>query len=99
MPNYKNICPCVSAKYGAPMGRPQRVGTLAGLKLRPLPMDGEGYDRGGAYWGIRPRGERIYVAYHTDGTTWLSYAARSLADAARQVLGDYPEATIKNIKG
>lgn len=62
----------VDARYGAPMGRPNRNtytdrrGNLmcltvnehaAPFQLRRVRLDNGGYDRGGAYWGL---GEPLY---------------------------------------
>lgn len=56
----------VGNKYGAPMGRPTVDGGYTLLdnarpvSLRAVRVDSGGYDQGGAYWGIRPRGTRLY---------------------------------------
>lgn len=95
MPQYQYICPTVSCKYGAPMGRASKVGTIHGLRLRLLPMAGDGYDVGGAYWGLRLNGERIYVAYSKDKTTYLTFDAKSLLDAMRQLRDAVPGCTLQ----
>ena len=67
-----NPTPPVSGKYGAPLGRPSsntyidKKGRTFEITATPdakpfrlirCPLDGGGYDRGGAYWGI---GQPLY---------------------------------------
>jgi len=67
-----NPTPRVDCKYGAPMGRASRntytdaqghtFELTVNADARPFylvkcPLDGGGYDRGGAYWGL---GEPLY---------------------------------------
>lgn len=62
-------CVRVDGRCGAPMGRAD-YGELSGLvRIRHVPLP-DGYDRGGAYWGGRRRGERLYVAYTADAAEW-----------------------------
>jgi hypothetical protein len=54
--------PDVSSKYGAPMGRASHNAYTVTDDARPMyltrvRLNGGGYDRGGAYWGI---GEGLY---------------------------------------
>lgn len=47
----------VNSQYGAPMGRRNldlegKVGDVK-MYLEVVPLDSGGYDRGGAYWGLR----------------------------------------------
>lgn len=63
-----NPTPKVNCQFGAPMGRPKygNSGSIpsTSFSLRRIPINGGGYDRGGAYWGI---GQPLYfyVAYET----------------------------------
>lgn len=84
MRDYIDPVPHVSGRYGAPMGR-------YGGKLDPdaphwratrLPLDGGGYDKGGAYWGTRPIGVSLYAVQ--DGVGNVAYVdARGTDDAIR----------------
>lgn len=60
----------VSARYGAPMGRPTApdLDTTRGtVRLFAVRLDSDGYDDGGAYWGLRRYGERLWCAMDRDG--------------------------------
>lgn len=47
------------------------TGELSGLvRIRAVPLVDGGYDRGGAYWGERPRGLQLFVAYTRDAAWW-----------------------------
>lgn len=88
---YANPITPVSSRYGAPMGRPSRLGldTDAGrLYLRRVPLNGGGYDVGGAYWGI---GAPLWVAMDQDGATHYLRAG-SRAKAKAELLADMPDA-------
>lgn len=51
--------PPVDCRYGAPMGRFRgKPDTSQPLYLRHVPLDSDGYDAGGAYWGF---GQRLYA--------------------------------------
>ena len=55
--------PKATSKYGAQMGRAQlytdeRVDMVVGQ----VPIDEGGYDPGGAYWGKRPPGLKLFMA-------------------------------------
>jgi hypothetical protein len=60
------ILPRVNCRYGAPMGRP---GAHPGdnphcvMSVRRVPIDGGGYDSGGAYWGL---GAPLWQAHGLD---------------------------------
>lgn len=59
-----------SSRYGALMGRGTRTGLqdLAGsIYLAEVTLDEGGYDPGGAYWGTRTKGYRLYCAWGTEG--------------------------------
>jgi len=54
--------PKVSAKFGAPMGRPSRPLDHDGKwKAKTVPLDEGGYDKGGAYWGLRMGREKLFA--------------------------------------
>lgn len=58
------------SQYGADRGRPSflpedRAATVK-LRLVRLRLDSGGYDSGGAYWGLRQRGQRLYWAESED---------------------------------
>jgi hypothetical protein len=64
------LCPNVNAQYGAPMGRRQFWEPFAGVKHKHgdciIPINSQGYDAGGAYWGI---GNTLRCEYLVDGHT------------------------------
>lgn len=71
---FKLVIYKVNTKYGAPMGRNnQEPDKLQNLPLftpqknfdRTVPLDGGGYDAGGAYWGT---GAELRVTYNEDLT-------------------------------
>jgi hypothetical protein len=82
--------PAVNCQYGAPMGRASRnaLDTSERLYLRRVPLNGGGYDRGGAYWG---HGLPLFVAMDCDGDT-LFLRARSRNAAKASLLEDMPDA-------
>jgi hypothetical protein len=99
----------VDCKYGAPMGRgdvnadPDRRGEAAEddshgkpgrWRLRHVGIDAQGYDNGGAYWGQRARGERLYMATAdvTGVGVRLFLAARGRREAMGKVRCNYPRA-------
>lgn len=63
------LTPPLSCKYGAPMGRHPQHSADHGERIycRKIPLDAGGYDRGGAYWGRRPRGFDLYGVYTMQG--------------------------------
>lgn len=77
--------PDVSCRYGAPMGRMSRVLDSDGedfslFRASRVPLDSGGYDKGGAYWGQRPRGLSLYAVQ--DGMGNVAFVdARSNRDA------------------
>jgi len=80
---YANPITPVSAKYGAPMGRYTGPDFLdegaCPIYLRRIPLDGGGYDSGGAYWGL---GAPLYSAQDQDGNTVILRAgSRNAAKA------------------
>jgi hypothetical protein len=59
--------PKVNCRYGAPLGRGGDVLSHDGKwKADFVPLD-EGYDDGGAYWGIRPRGLSLFAVQDGHG--------------------------------
>lgn len=55
----------VGSKYGAPHGRPvERFDDLEKVHLRRVPINSQGYDPGGAYWGI---GIPLWCAWTASG--------------------------------
>ena len=52
--NIKILCPSVNCMYGAPMGRGDAGKSPNGKQVYDcsIPLDSQGYDRGGAYWGV-----------------------------------------------
>lgn len=60
------------------------------LNLRKVPMSGDGYDPGGAYWGH----DRLYCAWSPDQRIVVYLEARGHRDAAAKVREDYPAARI-----
>lgn len=77
----------VSCRYGAPMGRRDDASIETAVprfvRLQRVRLDSQGYDSGGAYWGIRRPGESLFVA--EDG------------DSNRQFISAYgrPQAALK----
>lgn len=100
----------VNTEYGAPMGRTGRDITNAGpvkMHLELVPLDSGGYDKGGAYWGLRfpvkrmiRSTPRIYRYYWRGNCTQSTRPiiegfidAFDRDDAKAQVLVEYPQAT------
>lgn len=80
--------PHVSAKYGAPMGRMSNaldhdtLETKGMWRAERLDLD-EGYDAGGAYWGMRMNGEALYSVQ--DGMGNIAFVdARTNAEALQK---------------
>lgn len=61
----------VSSTYGAPMGRRDSASLETAVprfvRLQRVRLDSQGYDSGGAYWGLRRPGESLFVAVDDDG--------------------------------
>lgn len=86
----KQFLPHVSGKYGAPMGRREFHTDWDELEPRSIHLfavrlDSGGYDCGGAYWGLRRRGERLYCA--TDGADYRKFIDAESRAAAAVKLG------------
>lgn len=87
--------PDVSSRYGAPMGRPslipsKEVAEVMRVSLRRIRINRDGYDSGGAYWGL---GAPLYCAQDPDGIIDMWFRARDRDDAKRQVKARCPNAT------
>lgn len=92
--------PEVNGKYGAPMGRSQygrpddcepRSVRLFAVRLH------DGYDDGGAYWGLNFPGAILYCA--TDGKDYLEFIrAENRTDAAVR-MGIEPDRLIRGVRG
>jgi hypothetical protein len=84
----------VGSRYGAPMGRHTGPTISYGgkISLRAVRLNSGGYDEGGAYWGLRRRGEQLYYYENEDGECgYLDAYGRE--DAKRKVLELVPDAT------
>lgn len=100
------LCPPVSGRYGAPMGRPNvsgftdRKGDWHDLEVTPnappffllrIPINAGGYDRGGVYWGSLAH-ERLY-GFVGPSTNILGFVwASSRDEAKRKVRAIHPHA-------
>lgn len=75
----------VGNRYGAPMGRRNDPSLEAcvprSVSLARVRLDSQGYDSGGAYWGLRRPGESLFVAQDGDGNRQF-ISAYSRAQAA-----------------
>lgn len=80
----------VSSPYGAPMGRrgATDLDTSAPLALHRVPVNSQGYDRGGAYWGV---GAPLYEVLDRGGEGFF-LRAENRADAKALVINQYPDA-------
>lgn len=73
--------PKVGGRYGAPMGRPsERLDTDGKWQAQKVELDEGGYDPGGAYWGLRPRGEALFVVQ--DGSGNIAFIDATSREAA-----------------
>ena len=82
-----NPFPPVSTSRGAPMGRhgnnPPNLQNAPRLHARRQ-GGGDGYDKGGAYWGLPSNVWGVWA--HLDGETVCTYIrAKSRADAIAQI--------------
>ncbi len=87
---HEDVAPLVSSKYGAPMGR--QSGNLdrsdySLWRARAVPLNSQRYDKGGVYWGLRPRDARLYAVQ--DGMGNIAYVdACSRSEAIETAKGD-----------
>lgn len=87
----------VSSRFGALMGRrSQHLPANAQLQLvvHECPIDSQGYDEGGAYWGVS--GESLWRARAEEGFECFVRAADRRA-AIAEIRGMYPKATILDV--
>lgn len=74
------------------MGRRTHKGELdeeeCRMRLRNVPLDSGGYDRGGAYWGL---GDPLYCCVSPCENCWWYLRAKHRDDAIAQVLEYYPK--------
>src|SRR5690606_19725422 len=88
----------VSSMYGAPMGRRsfRPEGEPEGkIRIHYVTIDSGGYDNGGAYWGIRQMGQRLYrvLGETLDGEPIEMFRdAKCRAEVKEYVLDHYPTA-------
>lgn len=90
----------LSCKYGAPFGRPDlphvygEFGAIPDatykFHLQKVKLDSGGYDSGGAYWGLRNRGETLYWAVNENETVQRFFDAKSRDDAKRFLRQEFP---------
>lgn len=81
---------------GAPMGRPAKGAEPdEALYLQRVRVNSQGYDAGGAYWGIATRGGpgHLYIAFSDTFTMHLRAWDRD--KAKREVLALHPRAKFK----
>lgn len=83
------LCPPVNARYGAPLGRQDDEGGLLSvlsasdpaIRLIEIPIDDQGYDPGGAYWGL---GEPLFgyrvVVDEDEGFGFIRAPSREAAE-------------------
>lgn len=82
----KKELPHAASKYGADMGQPSSFGlvapNMAKLSLQRVHINSQGYDRGGAYWGI---GQPLYWCGSHDGKVDMFLRARDREHAKAKV--------------
>ena len=76
-----------SSIYGASMGRGSFYYLTQDKKVycQRVTIDSQGYDRGGAYWGI---GKPLYCVFQPEGDLRVFVRADSNKQAKEQVMGD-----------
>ena len=79
-----------SCTRGAPMGRRSCYYLTNGEKVycQRVSIDSQGYDRGGAYWGI---GQPLYCVFQPDGDLRVFVRADSNKQAKDHVMGEIEE--------
>jgi hypothetical protein len=83
----------VDCHYGVPMGRTfanDDPGSRPVFELHRVHLDKDGYDEGGAYWGL---GETLYWAVTETGETERFFRAGNEEAAQAVVLNEWPHAT------
>lgn len=83
---------CTGSKMGRRDCIPDDFNTVRKLRLARVPMVAQCYDAGGAYWGM---GAPLYCAWGDSDTEQAEvyFRARDRADAKRQALAAFPNAT------
>ncbi len=92
--------PQVSSTYGAPMGRADFNGDGHDLPITveicSIRIDSQGYDSGGAYWGL---GDPLFHAQESEGDDLdLFFRAKGRKAAEAAILKDRPNAKIEWIE-
>ena len=82
------------------MGRPEQPTKYSGFQAIPdmahkfnlqiVRLDAGGYDSGGAYWGLRHRGESLYWAINENETIERFFDAKGREDAKRILREEFP---------
>lgn len=92
----------LDTKYGAPHGRPSAYLATGGrikyhepikFYLEVMRLDSGGYDSGGAYWGLRPKGMRLYRFENQKIGAWGFIDATDRTAAKEQIRRHYTKAT------
>lgn len=73
--------------YDAMRAEPRR------FRLQNAEVNGGGYDRGGAYWGI---GLPVFLALSDDGRVFRTFRAKTRGDALEQLRQEFPRAYTYN---
>lgn len=98
-PVIAKLCPDVTGGRGAPMGRPHtgvyQYAQRGPFYLREIKLDKGGYDPGGAYWGARPKGCKLYGALSEDGNAQTYVDAEDRTHAKELVRRRFPAALFK----
>jgi len=85
--------PEVCTEFGAPMGRRERWPPFAVdgvITICQIAIDSEGYDSGGAYWGIP---NNLYHCTNDESELSVFYRGRSLDHIKEKLLKLFPQAT------
>lgn len=89
------LCPPAGFGSGATHGRRTFGGSLVSAPgpfwIRKIKLT-EGYDPGGAYWGVRPEGTALYGYLSTNGTISGFFDAKDRKDALVQLRKRHPNA-------
>jgi hypothetical protein len=106
----RKACSARGAEMGRPSFLPQAPETPLRLKVWEMILDEGGYDQGGAYWGIRSPGWKIFWAESVEetdlgrwdrppvGTVEMTCDAESMAEAWLKFVKRCPGATLCPVK-